>query len=336
MSRLSSLLRYLSRPLVVFVAAVACAGIYGLIVHFIFTANPAADVFPLFTLSLSFLCGVPIVLGVLVIAISPPEFRGQFRYYLFAPVGATLIFGLLSIALSGEAWICVAMALPIVLVVAALSGAAASFILRWLERRRRGGALPLIALLAALPFWMAPVEHLLPLRDSIRSVESSLVINASAEAVWTLLTQFPEVRPDERRFSWYHFVGLPRPIGATLMDPVAGGLRRGQWENGLVFVGTITEWSPAQRLTVALKADTSQVHGTRLPLAGIGGPFFDVLDDQYTLEPLGPEQVRLHLSSTYRLTTRFNRYGALWTDFFMRDLQRDLLAITAARAESVP
>jgi hypothetical protein len=35
-------------------------------------------------------------------------------------------------------------------------------------------------------------------------------------------------------------------------------------------------------------------------------------------------QVLLHLSSKHRLSTRFNAYGGLWTDFIMSDLQAAL------------
>jgi hypothetical protein len=44
--------------------------------------------------------------------------------------------------------------------------------------------------------------------------------------------------------------------------------------------------------------------------------------------------VLLHLSSKHRLSTRFNAYGGLWTDFIMSDLQSDILRIVQARAEA--
>jgi hypothetical protein len=64
----------------------------------------------------------------------------------------------------------------------------------------------------------------------------------------------------------------------------------------------------------------------------VGGPYFDVLQGSYRIEPL-TRGVRLHLSSEHRLSTRFNPYAALWTDFIMRDTQDYILRIVARRAE---
>ena len=53
---------------------------------------------------------------------------------------------------------------------------------------------------------------------------------------------------------------------------------------------------------------------TEEPFGAIGGPFFDMLDGRYEIEPLSESRVILHLSSTHRLTTRFNWYAGLWTE----------------------
>ena len=44
----------------------------------------------------------------------------------------------------------------------------------------------------------------------------------------------------------------------------------------------------------------------------------------------------LHLSSTHRLTTRFNWYAGRWTEPIMSELQRNILAIVKVRAEAMP
>jgi hypothetical protein len=73
-----------------------------------------------------------------------------------------------------------------------------------------------------------------------------------------------------------------------------------------------------------------------LPLSEIGGRHFDVIEGAYAIEPLGEGRVRLHFTSKYRLSTRFNAYSSLWTDFFMQDVQRYILQIMKARAEKRP
>ena len=41
-----------------------------------------------------------------------------------------------------------------------------------------------------------------------------------------------------------------------------------------------------------------------------------------SLDLLADGKVLLHLSSKHRLSTRFNAYGGLWTDFIMSDLKK--------------
>jgi hypothetical protein len=65
----------------------------------------------------------------------------------------------------------------------------------------------------------------------------------------------------------------------------------------------------------------------------VGGRYFDVLRGTYWIEPLSDNTVVLHLSSTYRLSTRFNFYAGLWASFLMRDIQNTILAVIKQRCE---
>ena len=67
----------------------------------------------------------------------------------------------------------------------------------------------------------------------------------------------------------------------------------------------------------------------------VGGEFFDVLDGRYDLEPLDGGRIRLHLSSRHRVSTRFNFYARLWTDFILADTQRHILGVLKRRCEAV-
>lgn len=71
------------------------------------------------------------------------------------------------------------------------------------------------------------------------------------------------------------------------------------------------------------------------PLGAIGGPYFDMLDGRYEIQPIGDGRTILHLTSTHRLTTRFNWHAGLWTEPIMSEPRRYILAIVKARAEAV-
>ena len=65
----------------------------------------------------------------------------------------------------------------------------------------------------------------------------------------------------------------------------------------------------------------------------IGGPYFDVLEGSYKIERAEEGKVKLHLSSVHRLSTRFNFYSGVWTDFIMRDIQNSILEVIKHRCQ---
>jgi hypothetical protein len=191
-----------------------------------------------------------------------------------------------------------------------------------------------LALVVLAPYVITPIENTFALADSIRTVDTQIEVFAAPAVVWDNITRVRPIAPGEHRFSFFHLAGLPRPHEATLTAAGVGGVRRGQWEDGLAFVETITAWETERGYTMQMEADTSAVTATSLPLRGIGGRHFDVIGGRYEIEVLGPQHVILHFSSTHRLSTHFNFYGGLWTDFFMRDVQNYILEIVKARSEA--
>jgi hypothetical protein len=192
----------------------------------------------------------------------------------------------------------------------------------------------MLTLVVFAPYVVTPIENTFPTADSIRTVDTQIEIFASPAVVWDHITRVRAITPDEHRFSFFHLAGLPRPHEATLTADGVGGVRRGQWEDGLAFIETITAWEAERSYSMAMEADTSAVTHSTLPLKGIGGAYFDVVGGRYEIEVLGPEHVILHFRSTHRLSTRFNFYGGLWTDFLMRDVQNYILDLVKARSEA--
>ncbi|MCB0077105.1 MAG: hypothetical protein KDD73_06740 [Anaerolineales bacterium] len=316
--------------------------LYGLVVRWLFgldvPAGPeVSDAFIAFTnvletMSIAFLFVVPVVIGALTVRIAPDEQRRSVPFALLMPWVSTILT-LITVALLGmEAVICLVMALPIFLVLASLGG----YLFRLPEDeiaprsdRRQNMTL---ALLALLPFLVAPIEQRLPTPDRYPVVENTILIDAPVEAVWENIASVPLIQPEEQGFSAFHLLGLPKPLEATLSHEGVGGVRQATFENNLAFVETVTEWAPPYRISFSIVRDRDP----RLPapLTQIGGKYFDVLDGQYVVEPLADGRVRLHLRSTHRLSTTFNLYGSLWTERIMSDLQGYILRIIKARAEA--
>lgn len=186
-------------------------------------------------------------------------------------------------------------------------------------------------LLLVLPLMFAPLETYIPAPDWIRLVEDSVIIDGTPEDVWENIIRMDTITPDEQRPSLYHTLGVPRPVRATLDREGVGGIRVGEFEFGLTFHEIITVWELNQAVRFDVKVRTN-TRDTDI-LGQIGGRYFDIFEAGYRIEPLANGQVRLHLSSTYRLSTHFNTYGVLWSDWILHDFQGYVLQTVKTRVE---
>lgn len=304
---------------------------YGLFVRLAFGSEQFSTLFG--TVSIGFLFVVPAAIGGLTQYFALPHYRTNWLYAFFAPWAPCFIFSGLAVALSWEAWICVVMALPLFFIMSTIGGLLMCWFLSAFNTSTKSQT-TLAVVLLLLPFLVAPVEAQLPHQDTLRTVHTQIEVEAEPAAVWAQITRVAEITEAEHHFSFFHWAGLPRPQSATLTYDGVGGVRHGQWENGLAFIERISQWQPNKSYVMQMEADTQAVTGTSLPLQEIGGRYFDVVEGQYAIEPAGDQRVILHFTSTYRLNTRFNFYSSLWTDFFMRDVQMYILQIMKARAEA--
>jgi hypothetical protein len=280
------------------------------------------------TVSVAFIFLVPFATGVLTVYSAPPTYRTNWLYALLMPV-VSITMG---IAFAGVLWIealiCLLMAAPIMIVMAMLGGLVVALIQR--SRARQSGSV--VAAMLLLPYLFAPIENAMPVEKSFHTVETQIVINADADTVWQNIIRVTPIQDAERPtsvlFDWFN---APKPMEATLEKEGVGGIRRGKFVDGLQFVETIKMWSPPKRITWEIVPDITSA--TLAPWIGIGGKYFAVPDASYWIEPDGDSQVILHLSSTHTLTTRLNGYGALWTEWGMREFQNYILRIIKTRVE---
>ena len=249
------------------------------------------------------------------------------HHAIFFPCAAILgLFLIITIASFGLL-LCFIISIPILFPAASLGG-----ITVWLVQKHKKYAPLFIAVTLFLPFSLSPVEAQFDKERETVYTLTSIQIEADVAAVWAEIASVDPITEDEHRFNWTHKVGLPRPVAATLSHHGVGGVRNASFENGLHFDEEIIEWEEHQRIRFTIE-ETSQTL-LPAPLDLIDGETFDVVEGEYAIELLEDGTVMLHLSSEHFLTTRFNRYGAFWTDLLMRNLQNYILEIVKERAEA--
>jgi hypothetical protein len=232
------------------------------------------DWMPFFgVMSIAFLWVVPMALGFLTVRQHP---RPSWRYRVFAPwlpMAAMVAFSWL---VGWEGAICIAMALPILLVMSTLGGILGG----WSLLRGRSATIAT----ALLPLLIAPLEQRIPSRDQVHRLETTIPIHASPAEVWAQVVEVPTIRADETRPALFTRLGIPRPLNATLDHHGVGGRRFARFERGVLFIETITHWDVERRLRFTIAAQTDSIPPTTLDEhVAIGGPYFDVLTGEYTL-----------------------------------------------------
>ena len=307
-------------------STLAGAVAYGLVARLAFSDSLPIAVPMTFT----FIFLVPMAVGYAAVAGTPPGEHVGRRRSAFLGLGAAVMVLITVLAIGVEGLICVVMMTPVFLLMALMGSALALAVRSARNRRLRAPALLVVLM---LPYAAGPLEQRIPQLQSRRIVENRIRIRADEAAVWNQIIRVPAIRPEEYRTTFIHRMGFPRPIEATLSHEGVGGVRQASFERGVLFRETVTEWAPLRRLSFTIAADSIPTR-TLDQHVTVGGEYFDVLDGTYEIVPVAPGQVELRLWSTHRLSTHFNPYASLWTDFVMRQIQGNILQVVRGRAEA--
>jgi hypothetical protein len=312
----------LRRTLIVFGVAL----LYALFCRLIFGWDALRDYAPI--VSISFLTLVPMAFGALTTFLGF-RFCGRSDYWrVLAPMLVTVFAFVGSFLVHLEALLCLIVALPIMLPMAALGGVT----MGWLLYHRSKNLC--VNIFVLLPFVVAPIEARWKTAPELVSIEDSIQINASPADIWQEITSVRAISREEVPFRWVYLLDFPRPIAATLDREGVGGQRRATFERNVSFFETVTEWVPERTIAFTIKADPDFIPRTAFDQHIIvGGRFYDVLDGRYVI--LREENgCRLVLTSTHRLSTRFNAYAGWWSRWVMNQIQSSILTVIKGRAES--
>jgi hypothetical protein len=320
-------------PRVAFWTGVACGVAYGVAFRLLFGNSRWDELFGI--MSLAFLFAVPFGVGFLTVFVGDRDGAWSWPLRLFLPwVSASLALAL-ALMLAWEGIICIFLWLPLFLVLSLAGGLVAVAMGAWARSRRARATIA--GCLVALPLAISPLERAIDSPDELRVVENAIEISAPTATVWNEIARVRRFEPGEHSFAWTHALGFPRPVEATLSHEGVGGVRHASFEKGVVFVETITAWEPERRLAFEIAAAPDSIPARALDEhVTVGGPYFDVLHGEYRIEPLAGGRLRLRLASRHRLSTRFNFYSGLWTDFILADTQQYILEVIRRRCEGAP
>lgn len=243
-----------------------------------------------------------------------------------AALGQVLVGGaLLLFALDGL--VCVLMALPFTLGIAALGAA----IGREIAFHTPDRSLPPALALLALP-GLAVVERAVPHPPPVHGLVSATLVDAPPEVVWRHVVEFEELPPPtELLFR----IGVAYPQRARIDGQGVGAIRRCEFSTG-AFIEPITRWDEPRVLSFTVEAQPDPLREWS-PYRSVWAPHFDgfrAVRGEFRLFPLAGGRTRLEGSTWYTLGIEPRFYWRAWADAFVETIHRRVLEQIRREAEA--
>ncbi|MFZ1634969.1 MAG: hypothetical protein WAT43_13895 [Chitinophagales bacterium] len=294
---------------------------YGLVARLVFGQSATLA-------SVTYLFIVPTILGIIPLMFADNNKLKSYRNIIFIPWLTVVTFFLTMFLFGIEDFICL-------LVLAApffILGTVGALIFRIVQinKQKRKGKLLTIVL---LPFIFAPIEEYINNPSDTFYVKSEVVIDANAQLIWDNIVEVKTINQTEYNKGIFNSIGIPRPISAEVDKKEVGGQRIGNFEGGLKFIETITEFNENKKVAFDIKIDPTTVSQKVFDQHILKGNYFTFVDATYELTDLKNGQVKLTLSSSYQLTSKINFYGKFWGNLILKDFQDRLLNVIEDRCE---
>jgi uncharacterized membrane protein YhaH (DUF805 family) len=243
------------------------------------------------------------------------------------PVG---LVGVALVVVAMEGIICVLMAAPFALGLAAMGGALGYMIqARYWRPRQMPGVLSLIILMIPASFG---VEHAAALRPPEFVVRTAIEVNAPPEKVWNQVVAFSEIAPPKELL---FRAGVAYPIRAEITGHGVGAVRHCVFSTG-PFVEPIEVWDEPRLLKFGVTANPEPLNELT-PYGHIDAPhlhgYFVSEKGQFSLTALPGGRTRLEGTTWYRHTMWPAGYWHLWSDYIIHRIHMRVLDHIRAEAE---
>jgi uncharacterized membrane protein YhaH (DUF805 family) len=276
--------------------------------------------------------------------IGAPSIGGFVSGFLFARwhrprFGGAILAALLSLCLAGivvigfalEGLVCLAMAMPLVML-GSMMGAGIGCLLQRCSSGR-GGMAPAATALMLFPLALTmDVVNPLPVPEP-RPIESSIVVDAPVDEVWRHVIAFPPLPPPEE---WIFRAGFAAPLAAVIDGEGAGAVRRCIFTTG-AFIEPIETWDAPRELGFSVISSPDPMREWTL-WAGPRPPHLDgylqSTRGQFLLQPLPGGRTRLVGRTWYRTHMVPERYWRLWSDRVIHAIHIRVLRHVAALSEA--
>ena len=265
--------------------------------------------------------GIPLMSGVLsalVYGYHEPRSAGS---CVAVAVTSVWLASLLLIGLAIEGAVCILMAAPLAMVVAALGGLVGYGLQRHGPRPQSSGAYSVLVL--ALPLLLG-VETATAPRPLVAPVTTSIVVNAPPTVVWRHVVSFTEL-PPPRELVFRS--GIAYPTSARIEGQGVGAIRRCRFSTG-DFVEPITRWEEPRLLAFSVASQPAPMRELS-PWGPIHPPHLDGFlrsqRGQFRLTALPGGRTLLEGTTWYENRMWPAAYWRMWSDQLIHRIHRRVL-----------
>ncbi len=243
------------------------------------------------------------------------------------PVG---ILGIVLIFVAMEGVICVLMAAPFALGLAALGGMLGYTIQAHHWRPKQTPAmLSIVMLMIPASFG---IEHAAALTPPVFMVRTAIEVNAPPERVWNEVVAFAEIPPPKELL---FRAGIAYPIRAEISGHGVGAVRHCVFSTG-PFVEPIEVWDEPRLLKFGVTANPAPLNELS-PYGNIQPPhlhgYFVSEKGQFSLTALPGGRTRLEGTTWYQHTMWPAGYWHLWSDYIIHRIHLRVLNHISQEAE---
>jgi uncharacterized membrane protein YhaH (DUF805 family) len=243
------------------------------------------------------------------------------------PVG---LLGVVLILVAMEGLICVLMAAPFALGLAALGGMLGYTIQAHHWRPKQAPAmLSIVMLMIPASFG---IEHAAALTPPVFMVRTAIEVNAPPEKVWDQVVAFAEIPPPKELL---FRAGIAYPIRAEISGHGVGAVRHCVFSTG-PFVEPIEVWDEPRLLKFGVTANPAPLNEIS-PYGNIQPPhlhgYFVSEKGQFSLTALPGGRTRLEGTTWYQHTMWPAGYWHLWSDYIIHRIHLRVLKHISQEAE---
>jgi uncharacterized membrane protein YhaH (DUF805 family) len=275
---------------------------------------------------------LPFCLGlfsVLLYSYHAPREFGDCMGVALLPVGI-LGFTLLGVAIEGL--ICILMAAPIALALAALGGML-GYTIQASHWTSRNSTAMLSLVLLFMPASLG-IERIAPPDTPRFAVRSAIDVNAPPEVVWKQVVAFTQIPPPKEML---FRAGIAYPIRAEIYGHGPGAVRHCVFSTG-PFVEPIEIWDEPRLLKFGVTVSPAPLNELT-PYGHVDPPhlhgYFGSEEGQFLLTPLPGGGTRLEGTTWYRNAMWPAGYWHLWSDYIIHRIHMRVLEHIREDAEGV-